>query len=317
MKKAIIYYFSGCGNTKLIAENVSDKLKNQDFDSCLVNIENPDINMEKADLYGFIFPVYGFGLPHMVVKFINKLPKMQKQKAFMFLTPAGHEGAAIFQGLVLLKNKGFDVIRAHPVYMPDTWLLAMSAPSDEKFQESYAKSRDKIDKYINEMLENKKSLSIANPILIVLLGLINIMFHFIGRHQSGKTFISNNKCNSCKKCLKECSSTVIKWQNNKPYWGWNCEQCYRCINTCPNDAVEISGFAMLISMSSIFWAHNTYKLIPDMITQKLNFLSPLPEIIILLLAVFLTMRIAQMIAGLKFMPKWYLTKTRKRYKINN
>jgi len=49
------------------------------------------------------------------------------------------------------------------------------------------------------------------------------------------------KCNSCKKCFKECYFNAIEWVNNKPMLNkFGCEGCRVCEIVCPVDAIKLT-----------------------------------------------------------------------------
>jgi ferredoxin len=315
LKQSIIYYFSGSGNSLFIAEQTQKELEKKGYTSTLINIEenNIDNNHTQADLLGFIFPIYGFGLPEIAVRFLNNLPKSKKQKTFLFTIPAGHEGIGIIQGTSLLKIKGYEVINARSVYMPDTWIAVMNAPPDDKLQKKCLENTKKIENYVDEILSEKKSFKIANPIALLGLGLIYFIFTLLGRHQSGKAFCSSEKCTQCKVCYNSCPSGIIKWKNDRPYWTWNCQQCFRCINTCPSAAVEISNIALIVPLINGVSAFPLYNLLPLKYKASLSFIHPIPEILLYLLIAFLTLWGIQVLLHARALPPLYLTKTRKRY----
>ena len=308
----MVYYFTGCGNSKFIANTVCKKLSTNEYCAELVNIEDNKI-VENAELTGFVFPIYGFGLPQIAIKFIKNLPKREKEKSFLLTTPAGHEGIGILQGLLLLKGRGYNVINANNVYMPDTWLLACNAPSEEKLKQSCDKAEESIDKHIANILEEKKSISMANPISLLILGAIYILFYFLGRFQGPKTFAVNKKCNSCKLCSRICPSKIIYWKNNKPYWGWNCQQCFRCINKCPQNAIEISYIGLIVSFATAFGGFYFYRFLPTVITSKLSAFSPLPQILFWLILSFAGVWLIHLLYRFNLLPAWFTTKNRKRY----
>lgn len=296
-----------------MAEQTQKELKKYNYNAIIVNIENKSIanDHNEAELIGFIIPIYAFGLPEMAVNFLNKLPKSKKQKTFLFTSPAGHEGVGILQGSLILKSKGYNLVKAHSVYMPDTWIAVMNAPEDEKLQKKCSDNSKILGNYLKEIEEGKTSIGIANPLAIISLGLIYLMFVLIGRHQAGKVFCFNKKCVKCKICYENCPSKTIKWKNKRPYWSWNCQQCFRCINACPYNAIEISNIALVfpfvVSIASMY----CYKFLPYI--AKLNFINPIPEIIFVSLMSLSACWLVQILHNYKLLPPLYLTKTRKRY----
>ncbi len=51
-------------------------------------------------------------------------------------------------------------------------------------------------------------------------------------------FKSNDKCNNCGICSKICPVNNIKIVDSKPVWQHNCEQCFACLQWCPNEAIQ-------------------------------------------------------------------------------
>ena len=51
-------------------------------------------------------------------------------------------------------------------------------------------------------------------------------------------FVSNNKCTCCEQCAEICPVNNIKIENCHPVWQHHCERCLRCIQWCPNEAIQ-------------------------------------------------------------------------------
>lgn len=89
--KAIIYVFSGTGNTLKIAELYKKYLKSYETEICNIRmIKNPNFGKKdhrkfifdkfsspnSADLVGFAFPIHGFNPPKVLIDFCKQLPKV-------------------------------------------------------------------------------------------------------------------------------------------------------------------------------------------------------------------------------------------------
>ena len=46
------------------------------------------------------------------------------------------------------------------------------------------------------------------------------------------------QCNGCGLCAKYCPASAISLQNGKPVWKDQYYQCMRCINACPQQAIQ-------------------------------------------------------------------------------
>ena len=90
----MIYYFSGTGNTEIVANMINQGLSNYQYNVTVIRIEdalknNLKIDVEKYDLVGIGCQVIGFCAPNIVHDFISLLPKVKYKKVFIFRTAGG------------------------------------------------------------------------------------------------------------------------------------------------------------------------------------------------------------------------------------
>ena len=96
MMKADIYYFSGTGNSLVVAKDIKDRLNGN-----LISI--PTIIDQKiiesfAEIVGIIFPVYYAdicGIPLIVERFIEKFSGKNQKYLFAVCTHKGAPGTTI------------------------------------------------------------------------------------------------------------------------------------------------------------------------------------------------------------------------------
>jgi Pyruvate/2-oxoacid:ferredoxin oxidoreductase delta subunit len=94
----------------------------------------------------------------------------------------------------------------------------------------------------------------------LLISPVALAYYIGGRFFLSKTFIANNKCNSCGICIKDCPTSSIKMVNNRPYWKLTCESCMRCMNNCPVRAIE-AAHGMATAFMILITAVNTRLLV--------------------------------------------------------
>lgn len=315
MKKAVLYYFSGTGNTKLIAELIVSTLKDRAYTPVLVNIEDNEIPGEHldAELIGLITPIYAFGLPKNVEDFVSSLPRSKKQKAFSVFTDAGCSGVAVLQVKYYFGRKNYNLLSATSLNMPDTWILVMDSPSQADVDKAYDKAKTDVTCLFQNIESKNKRFSSLNVFLYVLLWVIYRLFYYIGRHTSGKAFTTNDKCTLCKKCANKCPSKTIKVKKSKLYWSWNCYQCFRCINTCPHNAVEISTVAFALSIFALLAGWYPYTLIPQELIPSALGVNIILAIFSYAAIQFIVIWFIQLLLYFNLLPKWYITTKRRRY----
>lgn len=59
------------------------------------------------------------------------------------------------------------------------------------------------------------------------------------QHNSGKPIVHDDLCRGCRRCVKECGSDAITYENGKAVINQDiCKGCGRCIGACAFDAIE-------------------------------------------------------------------------------
>lgn len=244
---ALIHYFSGTGNTEHMIGYIKDKLIEKGYHVTCHNIESSPVeNLDVFKLQIFAYPIYGFGTPSIMLKYLNTLKPIRNCKACVICTSAGFEGESLVHVKNILSSKGYDVFLIDNCVYPHNWTQIIN-PVDDKAQE----------KILNNVINHLSSLctkiinyeiSFKKPNLFNLLWsyLAFISFSLIWRRLLGKTFIADSSCNSCKKCINLCPVKSIQITNDKPTWDWNCENCQRCINQCPSKSIQTSLLRLLV-----------------------------------------------------------------------
>ena len=72
----IIYYFSGTGNSLVVARDIAKKINGQ-FIS-IPSVVHQEIIKTEADMIGIVFPMYHHGVPLIIKRFINKMDDLEK-----------------------------------------------------------------------------------------------------------------------------------------------------------------------------------------------------------------------------------------------
>ncbi|WP_158211969.1 EFR1 family ferrodoxin [Methanobrevibacter sp. 87.7] len=67
----MIFYFSATGNSKYVSKSIADTTNDKIID--IINIENYKFNLEDNESIGFVFPTYFWGVPPIMLDFIDKV----------------------------------------------------------------------------------------------------------------------------------------------------------------------------------------------------------------------------------------------------
>ena len=241
-----IFYFTGTGNSLAVARLLAQKTGTQ-----LIPVRKA-VSEESisGDIIGIVFPVYMFNAPKIVYEFMKKIRSCDY--LYIVMTMAGESGktAAYVRAVVAAKNiklnAGFSIL------MPDNYIAWNGALEPEKQRELFTVMEAKIPRIIDIINSRKthfddekefsgQSSSIVPFPFNILPNWANQLFYDLAfrfiRHLD-RSFKLNNGCNGCGICAKICPVDNIVMVDNKPSWRHRCEQCFACLQWCPQEAVE-------------------------------------------------------------------------------
>lgn len=264
----VIYYFSGTGNAKAVANWIAETFQEGNIPIQIIEIKkglSPDVSTINSNtLVGFCYPTHGFNAPPVVLDFIARFPKTLKANFFVLNTQAGMKlytifmpglsGIALFLPALMLRLKGYRCVNIRPMDMPSNW-ISLHPGLRTKVTKSIINRCERIShRFANKLIEGKSDYRwlVFFP-LDILVAPIAIPYYFIGRFMIAKTFFASYKCNSCGLCAKQCPVKAIDMVDNRPYWKYSCESCMNCINTCKKGAIETAhGFSFLVWWVAFF-----------------------------------------------------------------
>jgi len=229
----MIYYFSGTGNSKWIAQEVA-----KGTDDVAVNIIDllkageEQIIAKRGEKIGIVFPVYSWQAPEIVVKFVKTI-KYDESNFIYAISTCGEEIGHTMKKLA----KNIKIDSGYSVIMPNNYILGFDVDSEEvvKMKIDNAKS------ILPEIIENiNKSEKIHDLHTGKMCGLksnvVGFLFNKFGR--GTKAFSVEDSCTSCGLCEEICPTGCIKLIAGKPVWGKDCLACLACINCCPVKAIQ-------------------------------------------------------------------------------
>ena len=239
--KTILYYFSGTGNTLMLANLLAKQLG----DTEIINIVscNNSTTIPEADAVGILFPVYAFGLPKIMHKFVeNNLQIADNTYVFSLTNYASAGGpSASLQLKKILAAKGNKLNAGFGVPMPSNYIPFGGAESQEKQNRRFLASAETI-KSIAETIKERPEKYMYKKICIFCA--LTPLFYktFMKKCQKDvKKFYVNDDCENCGICSKVCPTQNITIVEERPTWGENCEQCMACLQWCPVSAIQRKG----------------------------------------------------------------------------
>jgi len=260
-KKILIYYLSGTGNTRRVAEWISDEAEFRGMNSRAVPVEHAyparQLAKDPGILLGIGMPTHGFTIPWMMLRFLMHLPSGMRRQVFIFATragakygplpgyPPGIAGSSLFIASLVLWVKGYRVRWLKSINMPSNWISLHTGLRKDIVKTIILKARRQTYDFARHIFHDEPKLVHFNTAWEfawgILLSWVSAAYLLLGRFFLAKIFFANNNCNSCGLCERHCptgSIDMIGVRNPRPYWSLTCESCMRCMAYCPQSAIE-------------------------------------------------------------------------------
>lgn len=269
--KPIIYYFSGTGNSLIVARNIAERINGKLIPVAAV-IEEECIKVD-SDVVGIVYPVYHQGIPFIIKRFINSINEADKKYIFGVCTHGGGPGISLEYLDNILRTKGGKLDAGFAVKMPYNYITPSFAIKNfystftlreidiDKQQKMFRQWENKLES-VCQIIESKKKckLETNSEIIERLVDCLNLretlqkkVWLKIAGYE-GNTNLSfleslqlmdcgfnwDDKCNSCGVCSDICPVSNIEMVDGRPVWQHRCEQCFACLQWCPKEAIQFS-----------------------------------------------------------------------------
>ncbi|KGK84207.1 MULTISPECIES: EFR1 family ferrodoxin [unclassified Clostridium] len=238
----MIFYFSGTGNSLEAAKKIGSY-----NDELLISVSKEmnsksgsfEYTLKDNEVIGFVFPVYAWAPPKMVLQFIEKLKINNYNNNYIFSVATCGENIGNTMKILdnCLNKKGMKLSSGFSLVMPNNYIIMGNIDSKE-VESKKLQCADEVLRNISRIVKEKTVgiFQIEKGFLPgILTSVINPLFNKYAMNT--KKFNVNNKCTRCGICEKVCNSKTIRVKE-KPEWGDTCTQCLACIHLCPVKAIE-------------------------------------------------------------------------------
>lgn len=235
-----IYYFSGTGNSLLMARKIAERIEDARvkhiswFVKDKVAEKSEDSVSIDNKIIGFVFPVYYDDIPKAVKEAINTA-HLSYNYLFAVTTSGGMSGNVINRLNSYLHEKGNRLDYWRSVDMAEN-SIALRTPESKEIQRFEA-----LDSIADEIARAVKIRTSLEPTKGN-----NLLYSFVGKtiktivekyYRINDKRIEPQRCSKCKLCEKVCPTGNISLDSEGKNFSNNCEQCFACINWCPQKAI--------------------------------------------------------------------------------
>jgi len=232
-----IYYFSGTGNTKAVAELLKNKLECQ-----MYSIEERSTVENNMVL---MFPIHAFGTPEIVLTWLRTLPKADR-KAAIVTTGADYISInknAAKSAIKILSSKGYDVTYDRIVVMASNFAVGYPDAFNKQLYEVAKEKVEDIAYDLNHQIKRRY----GNTYSFSFSQMLYYAESRFGTKSFGLSLRTKDTCTKCMICVKLCPRNNIVLKRDKIRFKSHCMMCMRCIYKCPVQAIHSIGmnFAIL------------------------------------------------------------------------
>lgn len=269
--KTRIYYFTGSGNSLAVARDIARRIPAEVIS--IPSVINQTAIKAETDAIGIVFPVYHQGLPVIVRKFLKKLDGLSGIHVFAVCTSGDGPALSLKYLQKQLEARGGELAGGFSVLMPYNYIspsslknfygsFALRPVSTEIQQKMFTRWQEQV-KQISDYVLQRKTGSVATKAYLVeglvdALNLRNIMQKPVWLKAAGVTgrikdpfpdcirwmdqgFKVLEGCTGCGTCSRICPASSIDMKGGKPCWNHQCEQCFACLQWCPNEAIQFGN----------------------------------------------------------------------------
>ncbi|MBR0049790.1 MAG: EFR1 family ferrodoxin [Prevotella sp.] len=247
----MIFYFSGTGNTKWAAQQLST-LTNEPLVSIAeaVKAESYDYSLKTAERLGFCFPVHGWQPPRIVRQFVDRLNigDTTSHYCYALCTCGDSIGMAMDMIEAELRNRGIRLASAVSLVMPESYVCLpfMYTDTPERERAKLQQAEADLDAFATKVIERKEGYRQlkegAAPWL---------MSHVIGAYFNGRMItdrkfrVDPDRCVGCGLCEKMCPTGDVRLDGQShPEWQHSgaCTCCLACYHHCPHHAIDYGRY---------------------------------------------------------------------------
>jgi ferredoxin len=232
----MIYFYSGTGNSLWAARELAKALGEPKH---FVSIsKSPAPPVADCALVGLVFPVHMWGVPRAILNFIDQQTFNPGTYCFAVATNAGEVSRTLVQLDRALRNKNAFLAAGWGLKLPSNYIPWGGPGTQSEIEKHVAEARQKLG-VIAETIAARSSHSIekkSGPAE----WLHRLVYRMASPHLAtmDRAFWADSKCNGCGICAKVCPVKNIELQKATPVWQGHCQQCFACLQWCPQQAVQ-------------------------------------------------------------------------------
>jgi len=230
----MIYYFSGCGNSRYVAEELGRLTNDQVVN--MMDVKHP----QSASVMGIVCPVYSWAVPHLVDDFIRMMADQPAPDyCYLACTCGDNVGITVERFARRLRRQGWCLHAAFGFVMPETYInvKGFNLDSPEGVRRKVTAVRERLPQVAQHILQREQIVDVVKGgAAWMKTVLVNPLFY--GLLITDKKFVVHDSCIGCGLCEQVCPLHNIRMLDGRPSWQGHCTNCMACYHHCPKNAIH-------------------------------------------------------------------------------
>ena len=235
----MIYYFSGCGNSRYVAETLAHGTGDRFVDIRHSAAADP-LTLHDDEALGFVCPVYAWEVPRVMVEFIEHLP-LTRQPTYTYLacTCGDNTGRTMRHFAEVMRRKGSKLNAGFAFIMPETYInmRGFNLDTPEQAQRKIDATTALLPGVVEDIKARREVFRdtpgrfawfksrVMNPLFYAWL-------------ITDTKFWVDDSCIACGTCGQVCPLDNIELVGGRPRWHGDCTNCMACYHHCPKNAIN-------------------------------------------------------------------------------
>lgn len=247
----MIFYFSGTGNSKWVAEEIAKNLCDTATDIGRLLDGPTSLFLGEKAILGLVFPIYAWCAPEPMLRFLNSVTT---KNTYTFAVCTCGDDAGLAMNRI---RKKLPLHSAYSIVMPNNYIIGFDVDSPATERKKIQAAAEKI-KQISLAVKARKKIFDVNKGSFAFFKTYFVSFFFQKFARSTKPFYVEDTCNACGQCAKLCPCGCIHIDNGKPVFSKQCYQCLSCINRCSQKAIQYGKSTK--ARGRYYFGHNSDRL---------------------------------------------------------
>lgn len=236
----MILYYSGCGNSRYVAEKLSASLNERlVFIPKAARAGEYDIHLEPGEKLGFVWPVYCWAPPQLVLDYVSKLRVSGAGYVYLVMTYGDNAGLTEKVFRKALADVGLSLDAAWGVQMPETYIqmAGMNLDTDAGAEKKIRAAENRVESIAEAVMAGVSCSDVevgSTPWLKT--AVVKPLFYKL--MVTDRKWNVNDSCIACGKCAQVCPLENITLEDGRPLWHGNCTSCNACYHSCPVNAIH-------------------------------------------------------------------------------